>query len=49
LGAAITGLLGNRARREALGSRARAKISRRFTREQMLRETHVLYLRALAE
>ena len=48
LAAAITALNDDPARRDALGRNARAKIGRQFTRERMVRETHALYLHALA-
>jgi glycosyltransferase involved in cell wall biosynthesis len=45
LAAAVTVLLSDRTRCEVLGSNARAKVVRLFTRERMVQETYALYLR----
>ncbi len=45
----LAALLRDDTRREALGSNARAKVRRWFTRERMVRETHALYMHALAD
>jgi glycosyltransferase involved in cell wall biosynthesis len=49
LSAAIVRLLQQRAQREALGSAAREKVARSFTRERMVCNTYAYYERALAD